>query len=242
MKTSYILVVMVAILLITRTMQWGYDEDEKVDETTADVKASVDERASLICTSNGKPITSVTWKNTDGFSLAEMKDNKTNIPRRDKYELKTTSNYSEFTIKSIEVKNQGCYTCEIVGEDGSETTCKKCLYVNTHVSYVWYNVENSSVITCFVGSKQHKQPSWRVSGIVITGSTPYSMPKGYTRGTDDYGYSMITITNTTDSVEKPYCRYWLNDTHSREYPVDFKKDLQDTEHILTNFKVVYGRW
>ncbi|ARF02641.1 SWPV1-024 [Shearwaterpox virus] len=242
MKISTLFIPLVAILFITNTVQWGNDEDENLDEASADVVASVNQRVYFTCSNGGSKIISVKWKNSDGFSLADMKDNKTNIPRSDKYELEVTDKNSTLIIKKVDIKSQGCYTCEITGDNGAETSCKKCLYVNTHVLYVWGGTESSSMLTCFVGSKDRKAPSWRVRGIVTTGSLPYGLPVGYNRGVDGYSYSMITINNVTDAVRIPYCRYWLNHTHAREYPVDFSKHPQGIENELTNFKVVYGRW
>ncbi|QRM15308.1 Ig-like domain putative IFN-gamma binding protein [Mudlarkpox virus] len=234
--------VLIGIMLFTGSIQW-YNEKE-VEEGKADVNATVDQEVSLTCLfPSAKNIVSHMWKNSAGFSLASVDNNSNTINRRDKYALSYTGNSSTLTIKKVEVKNQGCYTCEAKDDEDQSHKCEKCLYVTTQVLYIWEEINNKTKVTCLIGSKNSKAPSFRVIGIVTTGSpSSGSMPKGYTRGTDGYEYSTITIANSTDSVETPYCRYWLNDTHAREYPVNFKKDLQNTEHVLTNFKVVYGRW
>ncbi|QRI42749.1 Ig-like domain putative IFN-gamma binding protein [Cheloniid poxvirus 1] len=235
--------VLIGIMLFTGSIQW-YNEKE-VEEGKADVNATVDQEVSLTCLfPSAKNIVShMTWKNSDGFSLAEMKDNKTNIPRSDKYELETTSNYSQFIIKSVEIKNQGCYTCKIKDDEDQSHKCEKCLYVTTQVLYIWEEINNKTKVTCLIGSKNSKAPSFRVIGIVTTGSpSSGGLPKGFNRDSEGYYYNSIVISNSTDAVKTPYCRYWINDTHAREYKIELGKDPKNVENELTDFKVVYGRW
>ncbi|QGM48658.1 MPPV-034 Ig-like domain putative IFN-gamma binding protein [Magpiepox virus 2] len=242
MKIANLFTVLIGIMLFTGSIQW-YNEKE-VKEDTADVNATVDQEVSLTCLfPSAKNIVSHMWKDSDGFSLASVANNSTTINRRDKYALSYTGNSSTLTIKKVEVKNQNCYTCEAKDDEDQSHTCKKCLYVTTQVLYVWEEINNKTKVTCLIGSKKSKVPSFRVTGIVTTGS-PYSsgLPKGFNRNSDGYYYNTIVISNSTDAVKTPYCRYWINDTHAREYKIKLGKDPQNVENELTDFKVVYGRW
>uniref|UniRef100_A0AAT9UQ95 Ig-like domain-containing protein n=1 Tax=Apapanepox virus TaxID=3049969 RepID=A0AAT9UQ95_9POXV len=242
MKIANLFTVLIGILLFTGSIQW-YDEKE-VKEDTADVNATVDQEVSLTCLfPSAKNIVSHMWKNSAGFSLASVANNSTNINRHDKYALSYTGNSSTLTMKKVEVKNQGCYTCEAKDDENQSHTCEKCLYVTTQVLYVWEEINNKTKVTCLVGSKNSKAPSFRVTGIVTTGSpSSGGLPRGFNRDSDGYYYNSIVISNSTDAVKTPYCRYWINDTHAREYKIELGKDPQNVENELTDFKVVYGRW
>nr|WCB86847.1 CPPV036 Ig-like domain protein [Cooks petrelpox virus] len=201
-------------------------------------------------TEDGEGISRANWRGSDGIMVAQEQVGVNGLnafnyvpgPYKDMYEVTVSGDTSTFTVKKAGPQSL-CFTCVLLTASGKEETYQRCIEIKTEgITYVLEKHENETKITCFVGSK-HGNPRWRVTGIVTGGVMSYERPQGFTQNVADYRYTSIKVNESViGHVETPYCRYWLNDTHAREFPVRYVGKESGKEYLVTEYKDVYGRW
>ncbi|AYO90128.1 hypothetical protein FPV016 [Fowlpox virus] len=201
-------------------------------------------------TKDGDEISRATWRGDDNIMVAQEQVGGYGLnafnyvpgPYKDMYEVTVSGSTSTFTVKKPYPQSL-CFTCVLRTASGKEETYQRCTEIQKEdITYVVEKHRNETTITCFVGSK-HGDPRWRVTGIVTGGVMSYEIPRGFTQNVEYYRYTSIKVNESVvGHVETPYCRYWINNTHAREFPVHYVGKEQGKEYIVTEYKDVYGRW